>query len=88
MPNKELFYRLRKWYADRPLRSFELKRFERETPGCTDIVTALRFNDDGGEKKHTVAFRLLCETGEGKMSFEGVTDAQWGLFWWDKPTGR
>lgn len=86
MPRKELFYRLQNWYADRPLSSFELKRFERQLPGCTDIVTALQFADDGGDKECTVAFRLTCETAEGKSSYEGATDAQWGLFWWDKPT--
>lgn len=84
MPKKELFYRLRNWCADRSLLSFELMRFERQLPGCTDIVTSLRFVDDE-EKEHTVAFRLSCETSAGQSSFERATDAQWGLFWWDKP---
>lgn len=87
MSRKELFYRLRNWYADKPLLSFELKRFERQLPGCTDVVTALRFADDGGKREHIVAFRLVCETGTGKPSFEGAADAQWGLLWWDKPAG-
>lgn len=84
MDKKELFYRLRNWYINRPLSAFALQQFEREAPGAVDIVTILHFGDEP-DQAYTVTFRVLCETRFGKISYEGVSDAHWGLLEWSPP---
>lgn len=85
MDKKELFYRLRDWYANRPLSTFALQRFEREAPGAVDIVTTLHFGDEL-DQAYMVTFRALCETRFGEISYGGAADAHWGLLGWNPPT--